>query len=374
MEFLDVSILFVLLLLLLNLIQNLKRIHWEKEPEPDQPLPLVSVLIPARNEERNIEKCVNSLLKSGYSRMEIIVLDDDSGDRTCEILERLSEKEKWLKVIKGKKLPPGWTGKNWSCHQLAQAARGDWFLFTDADTTHEPQSISVALASAQKARSVFLTCIPGLIAKTWSEKLYMPIIHFAFLALVPFKLINYSKDSRLSLGIGPFLLIERNFYFSFGGHESIKEKIVDDMALAKKVKENKGKISVIDGTKIMRVRFYTSFKGVWKGFSKNCYEAIGGAPHYLGATLFGCYFLFIYPYLALWGALSSHQTITIPLIQVMTISATRIILSLRFQTSLIFGLLHPFSVILALSILINSFRLSLFRKKIEWKERYYMVK
>jgi chlorobactene glucosyltransferase len=352
----------------------LRRIGQEEEPRLRKPYPFVSVLIPARNEEKNIRRCVMSLLESDYPRMEIMVLDDNSQDRTYEILERLSVGKVKLKVIRGKKLPPGWTGKNWSCHQLAQVARGDWFLFTDADTIHQPRSIAVALTSAKKAKAVFLTLIPGLTAKTWSEKLFMPIIHFAFLVLVPFKLINYSQEARISLGIGPFLLVERDFYFSCGGHESVKDRIVDDIALARRVKGEKGKISIIDGTRIMNVRFYTSFKDVWKGFSKNCYEAIGGAPHYLAVILLICYFLFIYPYLALWAAFSSHQAVTLPLLQVMTISAIRTILSLRFQTSIIFGLLHPFSIILALSILVNSFRLSLFKKKIEWKERYYLAK
>ena len=374
MELLQVLILSILLLLFLNVLQNIKMMRGWDKIKPQKPYPLVSVLIPARNEERNIKKCVSSLLKSEYPRLEIIVLDDESKDGTYEIVKGLSVKEARLKIIKGKKLPPGWTGKTWSCHQLAQAARGKWFLFTDADTTHTTHSVSVALGSAQKSQSVFVTCIPGLIAKTWSEKLFMPVIHFAFLALIPFKLINYSKDSRLALGIGPFILINRNFYFSFGGHESIKGKIVDDMALAKNVKEKKGKISVIDGTNIMNVRFYTSFKEVWKGFSKNCYEAIGGMPHYLVGILFACYFLFIYPYLALWEALTSNQKILLPLFQVGTLSLIKIILSLRFRTNLIYGLLHPLTIILALSILLNSFRLSFFKKKLEWKERYYLAK
>ena len=146
------------------------------------------------------------------------------------------------------------------------------------------------------------------------------------------------------------------------------------MALAKKVKENNGKISVIDGTKIMNVRFYTCFREVWKGFSKNSYEAIGGSPHYLVGIFLACYFLFIYPYLALWGAITSNQSITLPLFQVLTISLIKIILSLRFHTSLIYGLLHPFTVIFAFSILFNSFRLSLFKKELEWKERFYLAK
>ena len=373
MEFLQIVILLLILLIFVNLLQNIKRLKKQKKNKLQKPYPFVSVLIPARNEERNIKKCVNSILKSNYPSFEVIVLDDNSRDRTFEIVKKLKNKDKRLRVIKGQKLPPGWTGKNWSCHQLAQAAQGEWFLFTDADTVHQSQSISVALASAQKSKAVFVTCIPGLIAKTWAEKLYMPIIHFAFLALVPFKLINYSKDSRLAFGIGPFILIEKNFYFGCGGHQSIKDKIVDDMALAKRVKENKGKISIIDGTSIMTVRFYTSFKEVWKGFSKNNYEAIGGAPHYLVGIFLGCYFLFIYPYLALWGAIVSGQTIILPLFQVISLVLIRLILALKFRTSLLYSLLHPFSVVFALLILFNSFRLSLFKKEIEWKERYYLA-
>lgn len=373
MEFIQIVILSILLLILVNLLQNIKRLSGQKNIKPQQPYPLVSVLIPARNEERNIKKCLTSLLKSSYPRMEIIVCDDNSSDRTYEEARKLSAGEGKIKVIKGKKLPPGWTGKNWTCHQLALAARGEWFLFTDADTWHKSLSVFTALASAQRTRSVFVTCVPGLAAKTWSEKLFMPVIHFAFLALIPFKLINYSKDSRFSFGIGPFLMVKKNFYFSCGGHEGIKSKIVDDMALAKKVKENNGKISVIDGTPIMKVRFYTCFKELWKGFSKNCYEAIGGVPHYLAAVFLACYFLFIYPYLSLGERVVSRQNITLPLLQVLTLLLVRMILSVRFRTSLIYGFLHPLTILLALSILLNSWRLSFFKKKVEWKERYYLA-
>ncbi|MFB0566165.1 MAG: glycosyltransferase family 2 protein [Candidatus Aminicenantaceae bacterium] len=337
------------------------------------PLPLVSVLIPARNEEKNIEKCVRSILKQNYPNIEIIVLDDHSTDQTFTIVKKISRSTKNLRVVKGRKLPPGWNGKNWACYQLSQMAKGEWFLFTDADTVHRRHSVSTAFAASQRNSSVFVTCIPGLITKSWSEKLHLPIIHFALVVLLPFKLINYSKDSRISFGIGPFMFINRDFYLSLGGYETIKREIVDDMALAKLVKENKGKITVVDGTKFMDVRFYTNFKELWHGFSKNNYEAIGSAPHYLAVILITCYFLFIYPYLSLWGAFESHQSITLPLFQVMTISLMKVILSLRFKTSIFYGLLHPFTVILALMILLNSFRLSLFKKKIEWKERFYPV-
>ncbi|UCC41316.1 MAG: glycosyltransferase [Candidatus Aminicenantes bacterium] len=373
MEFLQIGICFFLVLFLINLLQNVKRIKKQEGVKLKEPLPLISILIPARNEEKNIENCVATLLQSEYPHLEIIVLDDNSRDRTFEIVEELSHKHKRLKIIKGKELPPGWNGKNWACHQLSQVAQGEWFLFTDADTTHKPQSVSLAFAVAQKRKSVFVTYVPGLAAKTWSEKLFYPIIHLTFFALLPSRLVNYSGNSHLAFGIGPFLFIKGDFYFSFGGHESIKVAIVDDFALARKVKEHRGKISAVDGTKVMNVRFYTCFRELWYGFSKNVYEAIGSAPHYLFALLLACYFLFIFPYLSLWEAWESHQSLTVPLIQVATISLLKIILSIRFQTSFIYGLLHPFGVALALLILLNSFRISVFKKKIEWKERLYPI-
>jgi chlorobactene glucosyltransferase len=373
MELIQEVILLILFLIFLNLVQNLKRLREQEKIKPKKPLPLVSVLIPARNEERNIKNCVSSLVRSDYPRLEIIVLDDNSTDGTYGILRELSQRHKNLKIIRGKKLPPGWNGKNWACHQLSQAARGEWFLFTDADTVHKPHSVSTALGVARKRKSVFVTCIPRFITKTWSEKLYFPVIHFVFVALFPFKLINYSKDSRLSFAIGPFLFINRDFYFSWGGYEAIKLEIVDDIAMARKVKENKGKISILDGTEILSVRFYTCFKEVWSGFSKNSYEAIGGAPHVLFALLFACYFLFIYPYISLWGAYESHQSLTIPLLQVFIIFLIKLILSLRFKISIFYGQLHPFTVIFAILILLNSFRLAVFKKKFEWKERFYPV-
>jgi len=374
MEFLQVVILFILFFLLVNLIQNLNRLRKQDITKNPETYPLISVLVPARNEENNILGCIESLLQSDYPRMEIVVLDDNSTDKTFERAEKLSSTEKRLRVIKGKKLPEGWTGKNWSCHQLSEVARGEWLLFTDADTRHTSRSISVALASALDTESGFLTCIPGLVAKTWSEKLFMPIIHFSFLVLIPFKLLNISKDSRLPLGIGPFILIKNECYSKCGGHESIKGKIVDDMALANKVKQDKGKISVIDGTDIVSLRFYTSFKSLWKGFSKNCYGALGGSPYRLFGVFLGCYFLFIYPYLSLWGAIQANQSIPIPFLQVLTISLTRVIIAMRFKASLTYALLHPLSIIFVLSILFNSFRLSLFKKSCEWKERFYLTK
>lgn len=373
MDSFHLTILFVLFLLGMNLFQNLKKIEMFEGSHRETSIPLISVLVPARNEEETIETCVESLLKSDYSQLEIIVLDDNSRDRTFTILRRLSRNHSNLRVIRGKKLPPGWNGKNWACHQLAQSARGEWFLFTDADTCHSPRSVSSALERARKSHSDFVTAIPGLAMKTWSEKLVLPVIHFAFFVLLPYHIMNFGRNCRLPIGIGPFLFMSRNCYFACGGFEAIKTEILDDMALAKKVKKNEHKITVMDGTEFMTVRFYTCIKDVWSGLSKNSFQAIGGSPHLLFGITLVCYFLFIFPYISLGSALLEHQAIALPLLQVIVISSMKVAMAVRFRTSIVFGLLHPIMIVSILLILFNSFRLSLFGKKFEWKERLYPV-
>jgi len=373
MELLHGLITFLLVLLFLNMLLNLRMLNDQEKGENKINFPLISVLIPVRNEEEDIRNCILSLIEQNYPRLEIIVLDDDSTDNTFQIVKELATQSKKLKLIKGKSLPKNWNGKNWACHQLSQLARGEWFLFTDADTIHKANSISKAFAVAHKNNAGFITFLPGLTMKTWSEKLLLPIIHFAFTVLVPFNLINYSGHSRIPVGIGPFMFVKKKSFLACGGYKAIKNEIVDDMALAKAIHKNNEKITVISGSPFMNVRFYTKLQEIWNGFSKNSYPAIGSSPHYLLFVIIFCYFLFVYPYLSLWGAFGSNEGLTHPLLQVCIISFMKIFLALKFETSLFYGLLHPFSVILWLLILLNSFRLSVFKKKFEWKERLYPI-
>jgi len=379
MEWLPILITGLLLLLFVNMLFNLRNLNDSTLPpqllEGVQPdfFPFVSVLVPARNEEDNIAGCLLSLSYQDYHHYEILVLDDNSTDKTLNIAREIARSSSRIRIIRGKKLPPGWNGKNWACEQLVRKARGEWLLLTDADTVHSPHSISTAVMMVQKNQAHFLTTIPGLLLKTWAEKLLLPIIHFAFAVLVPFHLGQYSQISRLPIGIGPFLLVKRNFLEKIGGYEAIRDEIVDDMALANHVQNNAGRITVIDGLALLKVRFYRSFSEIWRGFSKNAYPAIGAHPYFVPFIIVGAYFLFIQPYLKLWLAIQSGHELTLPLIQVFLISMMKIFLALKFETSFLFGLLHPLSIAIWLLILLNSMRLSLFKKKFEWKERYYPI-
>ena len=276
MDYQHATILFLLILISINLLENLKNLKKEIGFDLLEE-PLVSILIPARNEENNIQNCLDSFISQTYTNLEIIVLDDNSSDKTYEIAKNIGKNNKNIKVLKGKKLPLDWTGKNWACHQLSLKARGKWLLFTDADTIHQPHSVYKAVCAAERNESDFLSCLPRLVAKTWAEKLYMSIIHFVFVAIVPWKMINFNRKTKFPFGMGPFMLIRKKIYWKFGGYEAQKKVILDDMGLARLVKDNSGTITILDGTDFVQLRYYKNFRQVWDGFSKNSFDAVGNS-------------------------------------------------------------------------------------------------
>jgi chlorobactene glucosyltransferase len=368
---LDNLLFLILVAIFFNTIINLKKMAPEEEANWPQKWPFVSVLVPVRNEERNLEALLDSLLKQDYPDYEILVMDDGSTDRSWSILEKWASRDARLRIFQSQELPPGWTGKNWACHQLSQLARGDYLLFTDADTVHHPLALKKAVASACQKSSDLLSALPELEARTWSEKLFMPMIPLALVSLIPFFKLNRRRGRSFPVVLGPFLLFERQAYQACGGHEANKSNLVDDIALARRASECGQKITWIDGSRFLRIRFYTCFHELWTGFSKNSYEAIKGTPLKVLLAAIACYFLFLRPYLALLNGLSQAELAFLPLLEVAIISLTRFILAERFGTSFAWILLHPISVIFALLILINSCRLTILGKKIAWKERWY---
>ncbi|MFQ6617379.1 MAG: glycosyltransferase [Fidelibacterota bacterium] len=335
--------------------------------------PLISVLIPARNEEKKIARCLESLLAQDYPNYEIVVLDDNSTDRTWEIVKSFSSSHPNLRLIKGKPLPPEWTGKNYACYQLVLAAEGEWFLFTDADTVHAPNSVSVAFASAIFNQCDVLSLLPKCPTETLSEDIFLPLINFSFLAFLPLGLINKIKDPRVSALLGPFIFIRRDFYLKIGGHEAVKGQILDDLQLAQLAKREGGKIVLIDGKSLVSVRFYHGFREIWSGFSKNAFGALGNSLSILFGFMLFNISIFILPYYFLYQGIISSNYINSPLIQVIIISSIRLVQAEKYESSLWKALLHPFSIAMGALISLNSARLTFLKGAVEWKERYYPV-
>lgn len=257
----------------------------QKEPpvNSENPKHPVSVIIPARNEEANIESVVRSILAQDFVR-EIIVIDDGSTDRTGEILARLQSEASMLRTIRVDALPAGWTGKSHAVALGAQAAQGEWLLFTDADTEHLPGSVEAMLKRAQAAGADLLSLSPGQLTITWWEKSVIPYVFVQLARLYRFEQVS-DPASPLAAANGQYLLIRRNIYNSAGGHAAVRQEILEDVALAQRVKAAGGKLLFLPGSEWVRTRMYRTFREMWEGWSKNLYLLYGRKTGAMFGTL-----------------------------------------------------------------------------------------
>ena len=271
----------------LRLIANFRFLHAaERIPSLTASyLPRVSVLIPARDEAGAITACVASLMSQQYANMEILVLDDGSTDGTSQLLDALANQSQRphssLTVIHSTgDPPPGWNGKSYACHRLAQRATGEWLLFTDADTLHTPTSVARGVTLALALQTDLLSAFPRQRAETWSERLLVSFI----MDFLPLSAVNLTAlrrgDSEYSgrpLANGQYLLVRTDTYRALGGHAAIAQALVDDFALARLVRSTGYSVAMVDGSPMLACRMYRSSREVWDGFSKNLLIALAPA-------------------------------------------------------------------------------------------------
>jgi glycosyltransferase involved in cell wall biosynthesis len=235
---------------------------------------LVSAIIPARNEEASIARAVESVAAQPEIG-EVIVVDDQSTDRTGGILAQLARRIPKLRVLSTHELPRGWVGKNYAASLGAAAATGDWLLFTDADTFHLPGSTRRALADAVDHDAVLVSYSPEQELKTFWERALIPFVYCRLAARFSYARVN---DPRLpdAAANGQFLLVLRDAYESVGGHAAVAGEIVEDVALARIVKRGGYRIYFTAPIGIVRTRMYGSFAAIWQGWTKNLYSLMGG--------------------------------------------------------------------------------------------------
>jgi chlorobactene glucosyltransferase len=250
-----------------------------KPPPPDtrrKKWPLVSILIPARNEEDRIGPCLKGLLAQDYPSMEILVLDDRSTDGTFNLVRSYVQRNARLKVFGGQELPPGWLGKPWACYQLSRKAKGEWFFFIDADTWHSPQALRRTVQMAEERKADVLSLFTRQVTKTWMEILVIPVMAYSLLAFLParWSLNKKSFFSRFAGVSGQFLFIRKKVYRAFGGHATVKNEIVEDLNFGKEVVRQGYRLVYGDGSEFSFCRMYTNAREVWEGFSKNFFPAM----------------------------------------------------------------------------------------------------
>ncbi len=233
--------------------------------------PFVSIVIPARNEAANIARCLDGALSQRYAPYEVIVVDDGSTDATPRILHdyatRFPDK---LTVVTGRPLPRGWVGKCNACLHGAQHARGDWLLFLDADTAPQPNLIAALLALAQQRGLDLVSVLPFNELRTWSEQLVLPVFYQFALTAFPLQR-NLSADPPASnvLANGQCLLVRANAYWSLGGHEVVKDKVLEDIEFAQAMRRAGYRIGLATAFDHLRVRMYHNLAEVVQGLGKH---------------------------------------------------------------------------------------------------------
>jgi len=321
---------------------------------------LISVLIPARNEEHNIGLILDDLKKMNSLKLEIIVYDDQSTDNTFAIVQKHANADKRIKLIQSNGLPKQWLGKNHACYQLGQQANGRYYLFVDADVRLHGNVISDAISHLEKHKLGLLSFFPIQIQKTLGEKLTVPIMNYILLTLLPLIFVRISPFSSHSAANGQFMLFNANHYKKHQPHKMFKTSPVEDIVISRFYKRQNIKIACITGDNRIKCRMYESYKGALNGFAKNVLMFFGNKP--VLALLFGMFAVFGFiPLILLSSELLLLYFIVIIIIQILYSFISR-------QNSVINTLLFPLQLLFLFQVLITSILNKKF-KQYSWKGR-----
>ena len=372
-----ITVISVLAALLLALVVNMGFLRLLRPGTVPDRRPLVSVLIPARNEAHRIGFCLHSLVNQDYPNIEILALDDYSEDGTAQVVKQFSQ----VQLLAGEPLPKGWTGKSWACHQLANAARGELLLFTDADTVHSVGAVSAAVRQQQQTRADLLSVWPYQISETIAEKLVIPLMYVVGGSFVPHWLIYFCRTAKwpfrnfsgawvASLGIanGQYLLFSRKSYFRIGGHRAVRDKMAEDVALARTIAGQIGmRLVNANGVLLVQCRMYRSLEEIWHGFTKNLRPVFdrGSLEFFIAVT--GQFLVFVFPF-----ALMILSPSPASLVEVCLIYGMRLLAAARYRSSWLSVLLHPIGYGFALIIALNSLW-QVAGKGVMWKGRLYKL-
>ncbi len=322
---------------------------------------LVSILIPVRNEENNIASLLSDLRNQECQNVEIIVFNDLSTDKTEEIVNRMAEEDKRIQLINSEGLPDGWLGKNFACWKLSKYARGDYFLFLDADVRVKGRIILNSIALAEKYKIGLLSIFPKQKMVSLGELLTVPNMNYILLSLLPLALVFKSKSSSLAAANGQFMLFNKARYLETMPHEKFKNNKVEDIEIARYFKQNNIPIACLLGDDTIECRMYNGFNEAVNGFSKNVVSFFGNS--FLAASLFWVITTFgLIPVLI---AFPLHLFIVYLLI----ILTTRVFVSIASRQNLILNLILHIPQQLALGFFVYYAILNNFKKQYQWKGR-----
>jgi chlorobactene glucosyltransferase len=360
--------------LLINLLLNLRALHKLGSEKGKLPmdLPCISVLIPARNEEEDIVPCLESLRKQDYPAYEILVLDDNSTDRTAERVAEIAAKDPRVKLLRGKPLPQGWAGKPYACHQLAAQAKGSWLLFTDADTIHAPTMLSSAMAYAHEHKLSLISGLPLQKTVSFSQRVAVPAMYFIILCCMPLWWVQGARRPRPGLVIGQFIFVSAADYHEVGGHEAVRSKILEDIWLGFTMARHGKRMGVVDLSGMVS----GEFGDLWEGFGKFAYS-IASLGTWLFVLIFlGVMGLFVTPFILM----ASHLTPWLPkfgdwfaiiVAQVVLLLVMRVLVDRRFSYKRLYSISLPAGVLFLLASGVWAWKRHHTGGGVSWKGRTY---
>jgi chlorobactene glucosyltransferase len=364
--------------LLINLLLNLRALHRlgsDKGSLPED-LPLISVLIPARNEEEDIVPCLESLRQQDYPAFEILVLDDNSTDRTAERVAEVVAADPRIRLLRGQPLPQGWAGKPYACHQLAAEARGSWLLFTDADTIHAPAMLRSALAYAHEYKLSLISGLPLQKTVSFSQRVVVPAMYFIILCCMPLWWVQGSRRPKPGLVIGQFIFVSAADYREVGGHEAVRSRILEDIWLGFTMARRGKRLGVVDLSGVVSCRMYEGVGDLWEGFGKFAYSIAS-----LGTWLFvlialGVMGLFVTPFILMASHLSPWlpkfgDWFAIIVAQVVLILVMRILVDRRFSYKRRYFVSLPAGVLFLLASGVWAWKRRHTGGGVSWKDRTY---
>ena len=336
-------------------------------------LPAVSVLVPARDEERSIEAAVASILASRGVEFEVIVMDDCSTDRTTELVAAIAATDARVRLEHAPALPSGWNGKQHACWSLAHAAKHPVLCFVDADVRLEPEALARMAAFLVRRDAGLVSGFPRQITETWMEWLLLPLIHFVLLGFLPMSKMRKGTDPSYAAGCGQFLMVTRSAYEASGGHAAIKATMHDGLLLPRLFRQHGFRTDLADLTGLARCRMYTNAREVWQGLAKNATEGIAAPVRILPISLLLLMGQVLPFLLAVW--LMTHHTsgfvMACVVVAVCGAWLPRMLAVGRYRQNWRGAALHPFGILMLLAVQWYALGRKVMGGAVSWKHRAY---
>ena len=256
-------------------------------PYQEEDPPLVSVLIPAKDEEVSIGQCLLSVLNQSYLRLEAIIIDDRSQDGTANVVREIAARDPRVRLISTSGLPPGWTGKNHALTTGVREAKGDWLLFIDSDTRHQVDNLSILMEYARREGADLVSLLPRMRNRSFWERVVQPLASIILMLKFPIEQVNDDSHPETAFANGQYILIRREVYESIGGHAVVRDKFVEDIHLARMTKASGYRVRVAMAPEISSTRMYSSLGRLVRGWSRILYAAYDHSSRRLAAVLAG---------------------------------------------------------------------------------------